>query len=123
LSYQQALRLVARYGISVLDFAAALPREQIGTLPGLPIHWLEFTWAARHEAVCHLDDLLLRRVRLGLLAREGGAAYLPHIRALVQAELGWNDTRWEQEEADYRTLWQSHYSVPERVAETEPEMG
>jgi len=34
-------------------------------------------WAARAEAVSHLDDLLLRRVRLGLLLPGGGVRHLP----------------------------------------------
>ena len=40
---------------------------------------------------CHLDDLLLRRVRLGLQLPEGGAALLPELRAICQEELGWDD--------------------------------
>jgi hypothetical protein len=67
------------------------------------------------ERVQHLDDLLLRRVRLGLLLPEGGAAHLPAIRALCQPELGWDDARWHEEEARYRTLWQACYRVPEEA--------
>jgi glycerol-3-phosphate dehydrogenase len=61
--------------------------------------------------VSHLDDLLLRRVRLGLLAPNGGERLLPHIRVLVQPELGWDDTRWDQEQAAYLARWRASYSV------------
>jgi glycerol-3-phosphate dehydrogenase len=53
---------------------------------------------------------LLRRVRLGLQLREGGAAVLSRVRAICQPELGWDDARWEREEQEYRALWRAHYS-------------
>ena len=34
------------------------------------------------------------------------------MRAICQAELGWDDARWEAEEAEYLRLWQSAYSLP-----------
>ena len=43
------------------------------TIPGTETLWAELRWAARAEAVVHLEDLLLRRTRLGLLLRGGGA--------------------------------------------------
>ena len=70
--------------------------------------------AAHAEGVVHLDDLLLRRVRLGLLLPDGGRAHLPAIRALCQAELGWSDERWEQEEETYLALVRTSYSLPDR---------
>ena len=60
----------------------------------------------------HLDDLLLRRTRLGLLLAGGGRAELPRIRAVCQPRLGWSDARWQQEQADYLALWQRCYSLP-----------
>ena len=71
---------------------------------------MELRWAARHEAVVHLQDLLLRRTRLGLLLRSGGVNHLPRIRAICQGELGWDDARWDSEQAAYFALWQQHYS-------------
>jgi glycerol-3-phosphate dehydrogenase len=78
--------------------------------------WAELRWAARAEGVVHLDDLLLRRVRLGHLLPGGGEALLPETRAICQAELGWDDARWENEEAAYLDLWRRYYSLPEREA-------
>jgi glycerol-3-phosphate dehydrogenase len=78
--------------------------------------WAELRWAARAEAVAHLDDLLLRRVRLGHLLPGGGAELLARIRTICQAELGWDDDRWTSEEAAYLDLWRTSYSLPERSA-------
>lgn len=46
----------------------------------LPQFWAELAWAAANEAVVHLDDLLLRRVRVGLLMPQGGLDDIERIR-------------------------------------------
>lgn len=115
LTAQETLRLAARYGEDILGFAAEAPAAERERIGALPVHWLEFRWAARHEAVLHLDDLLLRRVRIGLLVPEGGAGLLTRIRLLAQPELGWANDRWEQEAADYLTRWHAHYSPPATI--------
>jgi glycerol-3-phosphate dehydrogenase len=55
--------------------------------------------------------LLLRRVRLGLLAPNGGLDLLPRIRLIVQPELGWDDVRWEKEVSEYTALWNNAYKL------------
>lgn len=117
-THAEALRLAARCGVEALDFARERPAEERERIGGLPAHWLELRWAARHEAVRRLDDLLLRRVRIGLLLPQGGAALLPRVRALVQDELGWDDARWEQEAGEYVQRWQAHYALPEGAGVT-----
>jgi glycerol-3-phosphate dehydrogenase len=102
-------RVLGRYG------PAAVEAAQVGDFTE-PIgdsnaRWGELVWAARAEGVVHLEDLLLRRVRLGLLAEGGGQNLLPRIRTLVQAELGWDDARWQAEERAYRQTWQMRYGT------------
>jgi glycerol-3-phosphate dehydrogenase len=62
--------------------------------------------------VLHLDDLLLRRTRLGFAFADGGSARLPSLRALLQPELGWDDARWDAEYRSYAALWQREHAVP-----------
>lgn len=106
-------RLLGRYGADAPALLATAHPRELETIPGTPILWAELRWAARAEGVVHLEDLLLRRVRLGLLLPQGGAALLPTIRVICQPELGWDDTRWETEEAAYLTLWQRYYRLPD----------
>ena len=40
-------------------------------------------WALQHESIVHLDDLMLRRTRLGLLLPDGGASVLELIRPMA----------------------------------------
>ncbi|HLF89638.1 MAG TPA: glycerol-3-phosphate dehydrogenase/oxidase [Anaerolineales bacterium] len=104
------LRLVGRYHVDAPTLvSAALPGE-LSTIPGSPYLWAELRWAARAEAVIHLDDLLLRRVRLGLVLTGGGLNEIEQIRAIVQPELNWDDVRWEDEVRNYTRLWHRAYS-------------
>jgi glycerol-3-phosphate dehydrogenase len=108
-------RLMGRYGLDAAALTAAAKPGELEAIPSVAALWAELRWAAQSEAVVHLDDLLLRRVRLGLFLPDGGAALLPRIRSIVQPELGWDDARWEMEEAAYRTLVATAYSLPERT--------
>jgi glycerol-3-phosphate dehydrogenase len=107
-------RLLGRYGSDAAALvAAALPNE-LAMIPGTQVLWAELRWAARDEGVIHLDDLLLRRVRLGLVLSGGGEALLPHIRTICQPELGWDDERWDKEQEAYLALWHRCYYLPDR---------
>jgi glycerol-3-phosphate dehydrogenase len=106
------LRLQGRYGQALSGLLAAAQPSELETIPGTQTQWAELRWAARSEACCHLEDLMLRRTRLGLLLEQGGRAHLPRIRAICQPELGWDDDAWEQEQQSYLALWQKHYGLP-----------
>lgn len=106
------VRLFGRYGDDALALLALAQPGDLEAIPGTSILWAELRWAAHAEGVIHLEDLLLRRVRLGLVSPQGGRAYLPTIRAICQPVLGWDDTRWEWEEQAYLALWHTHYSLP-----------
>jgi glycerol-3-phosphate dehydrogenase len=106
------LHLLGRYGVlapNVVESAEEGDLEPIGETSAL---WAELRWAARSEAVLHLDDLLLRRLRLGIVAPEGGIPWLEKIRSIAQPELGWDDKRWKQEAQNYAQLWHRSYSLP-----------
>jgi glycerol-3-phosphate dehydrogenase len=108
-------RLQGRYGAYTQHLLnAAKPGELSPISSQTNILWAELRWAARAEGVMHLDDLLLRRVRLGLVTEQGGRDHLDRIRAICQCELGWDDQRWLEEEAAYKQLWESCYSLPPR---------
>jgi glycerol-3-phosphate dehydrogenase len=109
-------RLLGRHGAHAPALVAAARQGELERVPGTQTLWAELRWAARAESVVHLDDLLLRRVRLGHLLPEGGEEVLPRVRAICQPELGWDDARWEREKAAYRDLWRNSYSLPTRDA-------
>ncbi|UMR30239.1 glycerol-3-phosphate dehydrogenase/oxidase [Massilia sp. MB5] len=108
----QARRLQGRYGMQAQALLDAAHPAELQTIPGTETLWAQLRWAARHEAVQHLDDLLLRRTRVGLLLRNGAAAILPRVKAICQPELGWSEQRWRTEESAYLALCEAHYSLP-----------
>ena len=86
--------------------------EEIG-LEGTKYSVARVRWAARHEQVVHLDDIMLRRTRLGLITPHGGKSLLPKVHPVCREELGWNDDRWRDEEKRYLEIWaKAHAPVP-----------
>ncbi|MGH8505637.1 MAG: glycerol-3-phosphate dehydrogenase/oxidase [Stenotrophobium sp.] len=100
-------RLNGRLGAQA---AAALRKgaksDELKTIQHTPYCWAELRWAARHEQVVHLDDLLMRRTRIGLVMAGGGREILPRVNEICREELGWDDARWAIEEARYLDRWQ-----------------
>ena len=102
-------RLLGRHGEDVVSVLAA--RDDLQHIGGSEAYWAELRWAARAEGVVHLDDLLLRRVRLGLLLPTGGEEFRTRVRAVAQPELGWDDAKWTTEHARYTKLIRRAYSL------------
>lgn len=108
-------RLIGRYGSQICAFLNECNENEKALIPGTKTHLLELRWATRNEAVCHLDDLMLRRTRLGLLLSDGGISMLHQIREIVQSELSWNDERWLLETNKYVDIWEHCYSSPAKI--------
>ncbi len=106
------LQLEGRHGRQAAELIKLSPASELTPIPETSTLWAELRWAARAEGVVRLDDLLLRRTRLGLLLPRGGRDRLFQIKPIVQPELGWNDSRWEDEVSRYRKLWENSYRWP-----------
>lgn len=108
LKRQQWQRLCGHYGKQALAISqlSSQPVENTDTL------WGEVIWALGHESVQHLDDLLLRRTRLGLLLPNGGAPIKNKLQSVCQQQLSWNSEQFEAEWQRYIDIWQRYYSCP-----------
>ncbi len=105
-------RMQARYGATCAGWlAGSVWAGDRDAMPGTPYVWGELRWAARREGVVRLDDLLLRRSRIGLLLPQGGAALLDRVGAICREELGWDAARWMQERSRYLELWRLRHAV------------
>lgn len=113
LSNHQWRRLAGRHGRDLPRLAQLIKEVSHETVDATDTLWAELAFACEAEMVLHLDDLLLRRTRLGLLLPRGGEAYFAAIRQLCQSRLGWSDEHWQQEEQRYRALWQRHHGLPD----------
>ena len=105
-------RLAGRYGAQAKPLLLAARKGELECIPGTQTLWAELRWAARSEQVYQLDDLLLRRTRLGIQLPNGGLDQMTRIRAICQPELGWDDARWEAQERRYLAEWGKQYGVP-----------
>ena len=106
-------RLYGRLGIAAAGtLMQEVPGEELSRIGDTPWTWAELRWAARHEQVVHLDDLLLRRSRLGLVVENGARALLPRVLAICREELGWDAARCDAEQARWLDRWQSQHAPP-----------
>jgi glycerol-3-phosphate dehydrogenase len=110
LSSQDLNYLAGRYGVDTPTLLFTSKKEDMEHIDSLPNIWGEVRWAAKCSGVQHLDDLLLRRVRLGMLLPDGASAQMDRIRSIAQPELGWDDKRWKREEEQYRKIYQAYFS-------------
>jgi glycerol-3-phosphate dehydrogenase len=107
-------RLLGRLGLDAHAMVDAAQPGEMEIIPGTNYLWAELRWAARSEGVCHLDDILLRRTRLGLILPHGAESILPRVKQICLPELGWSENRWQQEQIDYQSLWANCYSLPSK---------
>ena len=118
---EMAHRLAGFYGQDAAEIIRTAKAHggaaDLQCIPGTHACWAELRWQAASEAVVHLDDLLLRRNRLGLLLKNGGLDLLPELKERLQPMLGWSDEHWAAEVERYRRLWTQYYSLPSAQSE------
>ena len=118
-SGQTVDHLLHRYGSTLSDLV-----DEIAVRPDLarPLEHApaylraEITYAATHEGVLHLEDVMLHRTRLNYEMADRGVAALPEIAELVGEVLGWDAERTASEVANYTARAQA-----EAAAEAEPD--
>jgi glycerol-3-phosphate dehydrogenase len=99
--------LAERYGTDGRAIAALERSDPDLALPlieRLPYSRAEVVYAVRSEMACTVDDVLSRRTRARLLARDDSAAVADDVAALMAPELGWSDAERERQVAQYRAL-------------------
>ena len=73
-------------------------------VPGLAYSKAEVVYAAREEMARSVDDVLARRTRARLLARDASADAAREVARLIAPVLGWNLAEQEASTAAYRAL-------------------
>ena len=105
-------RLLGRYGEKAVDLANDSSLDDQKNLGDTEFSLAECRWAVQHEAVEHLDDLLLRRTRLGMCLPNGGITLYPALKDIFLSNRNWDDERWKKEVNRYEKIWKNHYSLP-----------
>jgi glycerol-3-phosphate dehydrogenase len=102
-----AAHLADRYGGESRVVQAMIDRDPpLGDplVAGLPYVRAEAVYAARYEMARSVDDVLSRRTRARLLARDASAAAAPDVADLIGDELGWTSEERAAEAETYRAL-------------------
>lgn len=118
-SGQMVDHLLHRYGSMLSDLidAIAVRPDLARPLAHAPAYLrAEIAYAATHEGVLHLEDVLLHRTRLNYEVADRGVAALPEIAELVGELLGWDAQRISEEIASYTARARA-----EAAAEAEPD--
>jgi glycerol-3-phosphate dehydrogenase len=110
-------RILGRYGSKVGSMILDQEESLLAPVENTPDIWGEIRHAVEYEDIHHLSDLMLRRVRIGLLLPKGGVGLLDRVESLCSPYLHWDSERWEKEKKDYADLWQTCYSPPEPLKE------
>ncbi|WP_312180202.1 glycerol-3-phosphate dehydrogenase/oxidase [Arthrobacter sp.] len=100
-----AAHLGERYGTEsrfVTDILADDPSLDRPIVEGLPYLEAEVVYAARHEMARSVDDILSRRTRARIMARDASAAAAPRVGALLMKELDLPASVVDAQVADYK---------------------
>lgn len=109
-----AAHLGERYGTEsrfVSDLIAADPALAAPVVEGLPYTAAEVVYAARHELAATVDDVLSRRTRARLMARDASARAAAAVGALLGHELGIGRDAIDRQVADYVAATQREKSI------------
>ncbi|MCG1041132.1 glycerol-3-phosphate dehydrogenase/oxidase [Mycetohabitans sp. B8] len=109
-----AAHLGERYGTEarfVSDLIDARPSLLAPIVEGLPYSEAEVVYAARHELARSVDDVLSRRTRARLMARDASARAAPRVGQILKAELGLSDALVASQVRDYVAAVQYEKSV------------
>ncbi|MDY0360627.1 MAG: FAD-dependent oxidoreductase [Desulforegulaceae bacterium] len=106
---EDELRLKGRY-TNNHDFDYYKKKNLLRKIENTPISFAEIHAASKDKTIKHLDDLLLRRLRLGLVLRNGGMDYMDEIKNLSMENLKWDNNKWDFEIKRYSAIYKKYFS-------------
>ena len=105
-------RLLGRYGMKAVEIVKESSQVEKNNLGETEFSLAECRWAVKNEAVEHLDDLLLRRTRLGMCLSNGGSELYPALKEIFLSYGSWDEEQWQKEVSRYEIIWKKYYSLP-----------
>lgn len=108
------LHLAERYGSEARILAAMVDHQPAlaqPLVPGLPYLKVEAVYGVRYEMARTLDDVLSRRTRARILARDASVAAADDVAELIAPELGWDDADRARQVESYRSAAAADYAA------------
>lgn len=108
--------LLADYGERSEQIAAILeanPEWERRMVPELPYILAEAQFAVRCEKARTLEDVLARRTRVTLLARDRGRSCMRAVCEILKTELGWSAAEVDKQIENYEAALRVKFSGPD----------
>ena len=118
--------LASRYGSDARELITMVLEDRaLGDplVPGLPYIRAEAVYAARNEMARTVDDVLSRRTRARLLARDASAAASDDVAALIGGELQWSAEERRRQVERYRSSVAAERDALATPARAAPSVG
>jgi glycerol-3-phosphate dehydrogenase len=107
--------LLSRYGTlagEVLDLIAADPGLAQPLADGHPYLRAEVAYAVTHEDALHVEDVLMRRMRLFIESADSGTGVAAEVALIMGRLLGWSRRRRAAEMRRYLELVAAEQTIP-----------
>ena len=107
--------LLSRYGTlagEVLDLIAADPGLAQPLADGHPYLRAEVAYAVTHEDALHVEDVLMRRMRLFIESADSGTGVAAEVAVIMGRLLGWSRRRRAAETRRYLELVAAEQTIP-----------
>jgi len=111
--------LIDRYGTlagEVLDLIRADPALARPLCEGFPYLRAEVVYAVTHEDALHVEDVLMRRLRLSIESADSGTGVAEQVALIMGRLLGWSRRRRAAETRRYLELIAAEQAVPAGAA-------
>src|SRR5579863_494557 len=107
--------LIDRYGTlagEVLDLIAGDPGLAQPLADGYPYMRSEVVYAVTHENALHVEDVLMRRIRLSIESADSGTGVAEQVALIMGRLLGWSRRRRAAETRRYLELVAAEQAMP-----------
>jgi len=107
--------LLSRYGTlagEVLDLTRADPALARPLCEGFPYLRAEVVYAVTHEDALHVEDVLMRRMRLSIESADSGTEVAAEVALIMGRQLGWSRRRRAAETRRYLELIAAEQTTP-----------
>ncbi len=107
--------LLSRYGTlagEVLDLIRADPALARPLCEGFPYLRAEVVYAVTHEDALHVEDVLMRRMRLSIESADSGTEVAAEVALIMGRQLGWSRRRRAAETRRYLELIAAEQTTP-----------
>ena len=112
-NHAESKRLLGRYGYKATEVIKLSEECKSKPLEKFRYLMAECRWAILNEAVEHLDDLMLRRTRVGMCLPNGGQGSAARSKKYFRGKT-MDFKKWNDEVQNYLQIWQNYYSLPQK---------